>query len=139
MKKLILLTLCSLTLCTLTLLANDFIVVANPSVKASDINADELKQVFLGTKTSLSDGSAVEPVLSSGGATHEAFLKAHVGKTDPALRNHFKSLVFTGKGSMPKSFASDADIVAYVSKTKGAVGYVSASASTGGAKKLAIK
>jgi ABC-type phosphate transport system substrate-binding protein len=134
MKKLILLTLFSLGL-----FANDFIVVANPSVKASDISADELKQVFLGAKTSLSDGSAVEPVLSQGGATHEAFLKTHVGKTDPALRNHFKTLVFTGKGSMPKSFASDADIVAYVSKTKGAVGYVSASAAVGGAKKLGIK
>lgn len=134
MKKLILLSLFSLAL-----LANDFIVVANPSVKASDIDADELKQVFLGAKSSLSDGSAVEPVLMQGGATHEAFLKAHVGKTDPALRNHFKSLVFTGKGSMPKSFASDADIVAYVAKTKGAVGYVSASAAIGGAKKLAVK
>lgn len=134
MKKLIVLSLLSLTL-----LANDFIVVANPSVKTSEIGADELKQVFLGAKSSLSDGSAVEPVLSQGGPTHEAFLKAHVGKTDPALRNHFKSLVFTGKGSMPKSFASDADIVAYVAKTKGAVGYVSAGAALGGAKKLAIK
>jgi ABC-type phosphate transport system substrate-binding protein len=48
-------------------------------------------------------------------------------------------LVFTGKGSMPKSLASDADIVAYVTKTKGAIGYVSAAASVGGAKKLTIK
>lgn len=119
--------------------AADFQVIANPSVKASEISAEELKQVFLGTKATLSDGSAVEPVLAQGGATHEAFLKAHVGKTDPALRNHFKSLVFTGKGSMPKSFGSDADIVAYVAKTKGAVAYVSAGASVGSAKKLQVK
>ncbi len=119
--------------------AAEIMVVANPSVKSAEVSADELKQVFLGSKSSLSDGSAVEPVLAQGGATHEAFLKAYVGKTDPALRNHFKSLVFTGKGSMPKSFASDAEILAYVSKTKGAIAYVSASAGVGNAKKLAVK
>ena len=121
------------------LLANDVVVVANPSVKSSEVSADEMKLVFLGQKTSLSDGSSVEPVLAQGGAAHEAFLKTYVGKTDPALRNHFKSLVFTGKGSMPKSLASDADIVAYVTKTKGAIGYISAAAPVGGAKKLMIK
>ncbi len=135
MKKLILTGL----LIVPALLANDVVVVANPSVKSSEVSADEVKLVFLGQKTSLSDGSSVEPVLAQGGAAHEAFLKTYVGKTDPALRNHFKSLVFTGKGSMPKSLASDADIVAYVTKTKGAIGYVSAAASVGGAKKLTIK
>ncbi|MCX6595215.1 MAG: hypothetical protein NTV70_02465 [Acidobacteria bacterium] len=135
MKKLLLTGLLLLPV----LLANDVVVVANPSVKSSEVSADEVKLVFLGQKTALSDGSAVEPVLAQSGPAHEAFLKTYVGKTDPALRNHFKSLVFTGKGSMPKSLASDADIVAYVTKTKGAIGYVSAAASVGGAKKLTIK
>jgi ABC-type phosphate transport system substrate-binding protein len=114
-------------------------VVANSSVGASEISADDLKRVFLGAKSSLSDGSAVEPVLQQAGATHEAFLKEYVGKTDAALRNHFKSLVFTGKGSMPKSFGSDADIVAYVARTKGAIGYVGNAAAATGVKRIAVK
>jgi len=114
-------------------------VVANASVGVSEITADELKRVFLGAKSSLSDGSAVEPVLMQSGAAHEAFLKEYVGKTDAALRNHFKSLVFTGKGSMPKSFASDADVVAYVAKTKGAIGYVGNAGAAAGVKRLAVK
>jgi ABC-type phosphate transport system substrate-binding protein len=124
---------------TMAGLASDVFIVANPSVKASEVSADELKLVFLGTKTSLGDGSAVEPVLAQAGAAHEAFLKTYVGKSDPALRNHFKSLVFTGKGSMPKSFASDAEIVAHVSKTKGAIGYLSAAPAAGGVKRLTVK
>jgi ABC-type phosphate transport system substrate-binding protein len=119
--------------------AADVVVVANPSVKATDVSAEELKLVFLGTKTSLSDGSPVEPVLAQSGAAHEAFLKTYVGKSEPALRNHFKSLVFTGKGSMPKSFASDAEIVAFVAKTKGAIGYLAAAPAAGGVKQLHIK
>jgi ABC-type phosphate transport system substrate-binding protein len=120
-------------------LAADVVIVANPSVRASSASAEELKLVFLGSKTSLSDGSAVEPVLAQSGAAHEAFLKTYVGKSDPALRNHFKGLVFTGKGSMPRSFASDAEIVAYVAKTKGAIGYVESPPTAPGVKQLAIK
>jgi hypothetical protein len=119
--------------------AADIKVIANSSVGASAVSADELKGVFLGTKTSLSDGSHVEPVLLKSGAVHEAFLKEFVGKTDDALNTYYRSLVFTGKGSMPKAFASDAEVVSFVEKTKGAIGYVSAGASAGSAKTLDVK
>jgi len=119
--------------------AADVKVIANASVGASSVSADELKGVFLGTKTSLSDGSHVEPVLLKSGAVHEAFLKEYVGKTDDALNTYYRSLVFTGKGSMPKVLASDADVVSFVEKTKGATGYVSAGTSAGSAKTLEVK
>jgi len=114
-------------------------VIANPSVGASSVSADELKGLFLGTKTSLSDGSHVEPVLEKGGTTHEEFLKDYLGKTDAALQTYYRSLVFTGKGAMPKTMAGDSEVIAYVAKTKGAVGYVSAGASTSGVKTLEVK
>jgi hypothetical protein len=119
--------------------AAEFIVIANTSVGASSVSADELKGVFLSTKTSLSDGSHVEPVLEKGGAVHEAFVKDYIGKTDAALQTYYRSLVFTGKGSMPKELGSDAEVVAYVAKTKGAIGYVAAGASTPGVKTLEVK
>jgi ABC-type phosphate transport system substrate-binding protein len=119
--------------------AADFKVIANPGVKVSEISANDLKDIFLATKTSLGDGTHVEPVWEKGGATHEAFLKEYVGKTDAAVGTYFRSLVFTGKASMPKSVASDADVVAYVEKTKGAIGYVASATSTGEAKVLDVK
>ncbi|SPE32993.1 conserved exported hypothetical protein [Candidatus Sulfopaludibacter sp. SbA3] len=119
--------------------AADLKVIANPSVGASAVSVDDLKGVFLATKSSLSDGSHVEPVLEKGGATHEAFLKEYIGKTDTALQTYYRSLVFTGKASMPKQLASDAEVVAYVAKTKGAIAYVSAGASTDGVKTLDVK
>ena len=82
--------------------AADIKVIANSSVGASSVSADELKGVFLATKTSLSDGSHVEPVLEKGGPVHEAFVKEYLGKTDAALQTYYRSLVFTGKASMPK-------------------------------------
>ena len=79
------------------------------------------------------------PVLLKSGAAHEAFLKDYVGKTDSALETYYRSLVFTGKGSMPKTFATDAEVVAFVEKTKGAIGYVATGTSTGAAKVLEVK
>jgi hypothetical protein len=126
--------------CTaVTASAGDIKVIANPSVGASSVSADEIKGVFLATKTSLSDGSHVEPVLEKDGPAHEAFLKQFIGKTDTALETYYRSLVFTGKASMPKTLAADAEVVAYVAKTKGAIGYVSAAASTAGVKTLEVR
>lgn len=119
--------------------AAEFKLIANSSVGASSVSADELKNVFLITKTSLSDGSHVEPVLLKSGATHEAFVKQYLGKSDAALQTYYRSLVFTGKGSMPKELATDAEVAAYVAKTKGAIGYVSSGTAAGGAKTLEVK
>jgi hypothetical protein len=116
----------------------DLKVIANPSVSVSSVSAEELKNVFLVTKTSL-NGVHVEPVLEKGGATHEAFLKQYVGKTDAALNTYYRSLVFTGKAFMPKMLGSDAEVAAYVAKTKGAIGYVNAGASVPGAKAIVVR
>jgi ABC-type phosphate transport system substrate-binding protein len=124
---------------TLPLQAADVKVIVNSSVSASSVSADELKRVFLGTKSSLDDGSHVQPVFEKGGPAHEAFLQGYLGKTDAALMTYDRSLVFTGKGSMPKILASDADMAEYVAKTKGAIGYVSAGTATTGVKVLEVK
>jgi ABC-type phosphate transport system substrate-binding protein len=129
---------CSIAIFAFSAAASDVQFVVNSDVKASEVTMDDLKRVFLGTKTSLDDGSKVEPVLANGGAAHDAFLK-QIGKSDTALRTYYKSLVFTGKGSMPKSFGTDAEVAAYVAKTKGAIGYVGSAAAAPGTKKLTVK
>jgi hypothetical protein len=119
--------------------AADVKIIANASVKAAAVSAEEIRGVFLVTKTSLSDGSHVEPVLLKGGAAHEAFVKQYLGKTDAGLENYYRSLVFTGRGLMPTTLASDQVVIEYVTKTKGAVGYVSAVMNTPGVRTLEIK
>jgi len=117
--------------------AADVKVIANSSVSSSSVSADDLKDVYLENKDSLG-GAHVEPVLLKGGAAHEAFLKTYLGKSDSLLQTYYRSLLFSGKGSMPKALGSDAEVVAYVAKTKGAIGYVSAGASTEGVKTLEV-
>ena len=54
------------------------------------------------------------------------------------LQSYYQTLLFTGRGSMPKVLGSDAEVVAYVARTQGAIGYVSSAASAEGVKTLAI-
>lgn len=118
--------------------AGEVRIIANPSVRAETISASEIKNVFLEGRNSLRDGTHVEPVLSKGGPAHAAFLRQYLGQNDDALQNYYRSLVFTGKGSMPKTLHSDEEVVAYVARTRGAIGYVSSSAQVDGVKTLAV-
>jgi len=113
-------------------------VIANLSVQIDKISADEVKKIFLEEKNSLADGTHVEPVFEKNGPAHEAFLRQYLGSTDNDLRFYFQALVFSGRGSTPKELRSDAEVVAYVAKTRGAIGYVSAETSTEGVKTLTV-
>ena len=106
-------------------------------MKADSISARELKSLYLEEKSSL-NGTRVEPVIEKRGPAHEAFLHDYLGQTDDELQKYYQTLVFTGRGSMPKTVSSDAEVVAYVAKTRGAIGYVGAGASVEGVKTLAI-
>jgi ABC-type phosphate transport system substrate-binding protein len=117
--------------------AQDVVVVANKSVKTADLTAGDLKDVFTGDKSSLKDGSHVVPVTLKDGPVHQAFLKKYVGKDDGAFRAGWRSLVFTGQGSMPRTFDTDADMLEHIAATAGAIGYVSAGG--GAANKEGVK
>ena len=52
-------------------IAADVKVIANGSVKADMISANEVKSVFLEESNSLRDGTHVEPVLERDGPVHE--------------------------------------------------------------------
>jgi hypothetical protein len=118
--------------------ATEFKVIANTSVSASSISSGDLKGIFLEDSDSLS-GSHVLPVLQKTGSTHEAFARQYLNRTPSALDVYYRTLVFTGKASMPKVLGTDAEVIAYVAKTKGAIGYVSNGSSAEGVKTLAVK
>jgi ABC-type phosphate transport system substrate-binding protein len=114
------------------------IVIANPGVKASDVSKGDLKDVFTGGATSL-NGSQVTPVLLKSGGTHDEFLAAYIGKNDTAFRAGWRSLVFSGQATMPKSLDSEAAVVEFVAHNAGAIGYISKATPHEGVKVLAVR
>lgn len=116
----------------------DVKVIANESVKADSISADDLRAVFLSERKALKDGSPVVPVLNADGFTHEAFLKLYLHRDADELRTYYQGLVFTGKGSMPREFSSDAEVATFVAHTRSAIGYVDGNFNAEGVKVLTV-
>src|SRR5208337_3411020 len=118
-------------------LAADIKIIANSTVNVDTISLAELKAVFLEERSSIGS-THVEPVLQKDGPAHEAFLQEYLGMSDDNLQAYYRTLVFTGRGSMPKVLHSDEEVVAYVARTRGAIGYVSSNAVLNGVKILMV-
>jgi ABC-type phosphate transport system substrate-binding protein len=115
------------------------IVIANPGVKATDISKNDLRDVFTGAATALPGGGNVVPILLKAGTVHEEFLQAYIGKNDTAYRAGWRSLVFSGQASMPKSMDTDAAVVEFVAHNSGAIGYIGKATTHEGVKVLAVR
>ena len=115
------------------------IVISNPAVKNADITKGDLRDVFSGDLSNLKDGSHVIPILLKAGPTTNEFLAAYIGKSDAAFRASWRSLVFSGQASMPKSLDSEAAIVEFVAQNPGAIGYISKATPHVGVKVLSMR
>lgn len=99
------------------------VVIAKSTVKT--LKTEDVKSLFLGTLKTWPDGSKVTIVTLKSGDIHENFIKTFTGKSGSQFSNYWKQLVFTGKGSMPNPSATEDELVQFIAKTDGAIGYVS--------------
>jgi len=114
------------------------IVIANPAIKAAEVSKSDLHEVFTGSASSFKEAGHVTPILLKAGPANDEFLSAYIGKSDSAFRATWRSLVFSGQATMPKTLDSDAAVVEYVAHTAGAVAYISKSAPHEGVKVLTV-
>ena len=114
------------------------IVIANPSVKTTEVSKNDLKDVFTGASTTLG-GANVVPILLKAWTAHEEFLQAYISKNDTAYRAGWRSLVFSGQAAMPKSLDGDCAVVEFVAHNPGVIGYIGKSGPHEGVKVLTIK
>jgi ABC-type phosphate transport system substrate-binding protein len=115
------------------------VVIANPSVKVSEVSRSDLRDIFSGATSSLKGGSPVVPVVLKQGAVHEEMLQLYIGKSDAAFRASWRSLVFSGQAVMPRSMDNDTSMVEYVARTPGAIGYISKGTPHDGVKILTVR
>ena len=119
--------------------AQGFQIIANSTVKADGIDKATAEKVFLKKATSFG-GVTVTPVDQAiASSVRDAFSKAVLGRPAGAVNQYWQQQIFSGADVPPAIKASDDAVIEFVKSTAGAVGYVSAGASTGGVKVLALK
>ena len=105
--------------------ADDIIVVANPNVPTDTLAQDEIQSIFLGEIVKWSDNTMITVVILKNQEVHELFLKKYIKRTAFQFNNVWRRILFTGKGKPPIRMKSQGELLEYVSKTAGAIGYVS--------------
>lgn len=125
---------------TKDLTAQEFKVVVNNSVSASDISAKELARIFLKQSEKFPDGQVANPVYQSKDAScRAAFDKVVLGKTVAGVETFWQQQIFSGRDVPPASKASDESVIAFVRATPGGIGYVCIGAVAVGVKVIAIR
>jgi len=117
-----------------------FKIVAHPSVSVDSMAAKPLSDIFLKKKGTWSDGSRALPVdLPLSSQVRETFSEQVHSRRAAAVDAYWQKQVFSGRSAPPVTHASDSDVLSFVKSHPGAVGYVSASASTAGVKTITLK
>lgn len=119
-------------------MAEDVLIIAHKGVADSSLDGDDIKQIFLGQKTTWSDSSKIIFVVQDRTKAGDAFLKKYLQKTATQYDTYWKKQVFTGKGRAPYSFSSNQELVDFVSRTPGAIGYVYIGTNTGSTKIITV-
>lgn len=107
--------------------ADDFVVIVHPYVTGTQLRRADLAALFLRKATRWGGGKAAVPVDQSGtSAVRKAFSDSVLGMPVATAVQYWQKQMFARNPLRPPAVkGSDAEVVAFVAKTEGAVGYVS--------------
>jgi ABC-type phosphate transport system substrate-binding protein len=115
----------ALTMLALPARADDgVVVIAHAPLRGLD--AEQLKRIYAGRVVEL-DGQALHPVQLAGGqALRQRFHASVLRQSEDDYLAYWTVRRYIGKGTPPPELASGAEVLAFVQRTPGAIGYVDA-------------
>ena len=109
-----------------------YTVVVSAANPVATLTRDQASKLFLKKAPTWSDGREVAPVdQPEGSAVREAFTKAVLHKSVPAVKSYWQQQIFSGRGVPPTERPTDDEVLSYVRGNPAAIGYVSSSAAVG--------
>lgn len=114
-------------------------VIVNKSNGVSTISRSELSDLFMKKSSKFSTGQRAVPIDQKGNSSlRKRFSPDIHNKSVVAVKSFWQQSVFQGKATPPVEKASDEEVIAYVAKNPGAIGYVSSNANTSTVKVLNV-
>lgn len=115
-------------------------VIVNADNPIKSLTRSQISNLFLKKlgRWPDSDLSAKPIDLDSASSVREAFSQDVHKRSISNIKNYWQRQIFSGKDLPPPEAKDDADMLRQVRDTRGAIGYVSASASTTGVKVLTV-
>jgi len=131
---------CALAFAQATVPVLPYRVIVHPHNLIGKVDRAFLADAFLKKTTRWRNGEVMLPVdLAGDSPTRRKFTEEVLGRSVAAVRNYWQQMIFSGRDIPPPELDSDDEVVLYVMKHEGAVGYVSGNADLHGAKALTVK
>ena len=117
-----------------------FQMIRNPDNPIDAVDRQFLQDAFLKKKTTWPGGGTIRPVdLAPDSPARRQFSDEVLRRPVDAIRSYWQQRIFAGRELPPPELETDAEVVRFVMRERGAIGYVSSAAALNGAKVLNIK
>lgn len=117
-----------------------YVLICNPDNPLSNVERRFVQDAFLKKVTTWPTGGGAHPVdLPPSSPVRRQFSEEVLRRTVAAVRIFWEQRIFAGRDLPPPEVATDAEVVRFVMRDRGAIGYVSAGAHLDGAKVLTVK
>jgi ABC-type phosphate transport system substrate-binding protein len=115
-------------------------VIVHPSNGQTSLERRFIAEAFLKKTTRWSDGGVIKPVdLSPDSAVRQQFSDEILQRSVAAVKSYWQQMIFSGRDVPPPELKTDEEVVAYVLKNPGAIGYVSGSGAIGDAHVVTVR
>jgi ABC-type phosphate transport system substrate-binding protein len=120
--------------------ADVYRIIVNPKNPRVSIDRELAAQTFLKKVATWSHGGVIRPVdLALDSPIRRKFSEEVLRRSVSAVRSYWLQIVFAGRGVPPPELKSDEEVVSYVLREPGAIGYVSTRADLQGARVLVVE
>jgi ABC-type phosphate transport system substrate-binding protein len=115
-------------------------IIVHPSNPATSVDRSFLEDAFLKKITTWPGGDVIHPVdLAPDSPVRRKFTHDVLNRSVEAVKGYWQQRIFSGRDVPPPEMDSDDDVVKFVLKHEGGVGYVSGTAAIGDAKIVVVQ
>jgi ABC-type phosphate transport system substrate-binding protein len=117
-------------------------LIANTKVPTDSVDRKFLADTFFKKITHWPEDGVIQPVDQKPESTvRRKFSEDVLGKSVMGVKNYWQQLIFSGADVPPPELGNDDEVIRFVSKTPGAIGYISSAAASlpAGIKAVSIK
>lgn len=119
--------------------AGDFELIVSPDITLPRLDRKFLTDAFLKKATRWPNDEAIRPVdLEPRSPVRRRFSEQVLKRSVAAVKSYWQQMVFSGRGVPPPELDTDAQVVSFVIRNPGAVGYVSVGTNLRGARALPV-
>jgi ABC-type phosphate transport system substrate-binding protein len=115
-------------------------VIVHPRNGAASVERKFLEDAFLKKTTVWPNDDVIRPAdLAPDSSVRRAFTRDVLNRSVEAVKGYWQQRIFSGRDVPPPEFQRDDEVVQFVLKHEGGVGYVSGTANVDGCRVLVVK